>query len=158
HRAAAGLVALDVASEDAAASIERRFHARAAEMGVALGGSWVQHMFAGSRELLVTAFRDREFGVIVGCGVGGGATELVDDVVFARAPLSREGAFDLVAQMRTQHWLSERQHALAADFVARFSELAAAAPWKRFTLEVNPLKLGTDAAAAVDGLLLIEEE
>lgn len=158
HRAAAGLVALDVASEDAAASVERRFHARAAEMGVALDGIWVQHMFAGSRELLVTAFRDREFGVIVGCGVGGGATELVDDVVFARAPLDREGAFDLVAQMRTQHWLSERQHALAADFVARFSELAAAAPWKRFTLEVNPLKLGTDGGAAVDGLLIIEEE
>jgi acetyltransferase len=158
HRAAAGLVALDVASEDAAAEVEQRLHTRAAEMGAALDGIWVQHMFDGSRELLVTAFRDREFGVIVGCGVGGGATELVDDVVFARAPLNREGAFDLVAQMRTQQWLSEPQHALAADFVARFSELAAAAPWRRFTLEVNPLKLGAEAAAAVDGLLIIEEE
>ena len=52
--------------------------------------------------------------------------------------------------------LSDRQCALAADFVARFSALAASAPWPRFTLEVNPLKLGDDAAAAVDGLLLIE--
>jgi acyl-CoA synthetase (NDP forming) len=85
HRAAAGLVALDVDSAEAAAAVEHRFHARAAGMGLVLDGVWVQHMFDGNRELLVTAFRDREFGVIVGCGVGGGATELVDDVVFARA-------------------------------------------------------------------------
>ena len=52
-----------------------------------LDGIWVQHMFDGDRELLVTAFRDREFGVMVGCGIGGGVTELVDDVVFARAPI-----------------------------------------------------------------------
>lgn len=162
HRAAARLVALDVATPDAARDVERRFHARAAELGVVLDGIWVQHMFEGSRELLVTAFRDREFGVIVGCGVGGGATELVDDVAFARAPLDRDGAHDLVAQLRSlrraPYWLAARQHALAADFLARFSALAASAPWQRFTLEVNPLKLGADAAAAVDGLLIIEEE
>jgi acetate---CoA ligase (ADP-forming) len=162
HRAAAGLVALDVASPDAASAIERRFHARAAQMGVTLDGIWVQHMFEGQRELLVTAFRDREFGVIVGCGVGGGATELVDDVVFARAPIDADGAHDLIALMRTlqrsPQWLTARQHALAARFVAAFSTVAASAPWKRFTLEVNPLKLGDDAAAAVDGLLIIEED
>jgi len=28
--------------------------------------------------------------------------------------------------------------------------------WQRFTLEINPLKLGADTAAAVDGLLVIE--
>ena len=160
HRAAAGLVALDVDSAEAAAAVEHRFRVRAAGMGVALDGIWVQHMFDGNRELLVTAFRDCEFGVIVGCGVGGGATELVDDVVFARAPLDGEGAHDLVAQMRTlrraPQWLTARQHALAADFVARFSALAASAPWQRFTLEINPLKLGADTAAAVDGLLVIE--
>ena len=125
-----------------------------------LDGVWVQHMFDGDRELLVTAFRDREFGVIVGCGVGGGATELVDDVVFARAPIDAGGAFDLIGELRTLRrmptWLTPRQRELAADFVARFSALAASAPWPRFTLEVNPLKLGSDAAAAVDGLLIIE--
>ena len=31
-------------------------------------------MVSGAVELLVTAFRDREFGVMVGCGLGGGAT------------------------------------------------------------------------------------
>jgi hypothetical protein len=34
--------------------------------------------------------------------------------------------------------------------------LAATAPWPGFTLEVNPLKIGEDSVAAVDGLLIIE--
>jgi hypothetical protein len=34
--------------------------------------------------------------------------------------------------------------------------VVATAPWPRFTFEINPLKLGTDHLAAVDGLLLID--
>ena len=160
HRAAAGLVALDVRSESDARKVEAEFHKRAAELGATLDGIWVQHMFDGNRELLVTALRDREFGVMVGVGIGGGATELVDDIAFARAPIDFDGAFDLVGELRALQrmpsFLTPRQHELAADFVARFSALAATAPWARFTLEINPLKLGPDAAAAVDGLLVIE--
>ena len=160
HRAAAGLVALDVDSAAEAGAVARRFEERASALGVTLDGIWVQHMFEGDRELLVTAFRDREFGVIVGCGIGGGATELVDDVAFARAPIDTDGAFDLVGELRTLRrmpaYLTQRQRELAADFLARFSQLAASAPFERFTLEVNPLKLGADACAAVDGLLIVE--
>ena len=92
HRAAAGLVVLNVNSQDAVIETDRVLRARAASRGVSLDGTWVQHMFAGAQELLVTAFRDREFGVMVGCGVGGGMTEIVDDVAFARAPVDDEGA------------------------------------------------------------------
>jgi acetyltransferase len=117
-------------------------------------------MFAGDRELLVTALRDQEFGVMVGCGIGGGMTEVIDDVAFARAPVDAAGARDLLKALKTirrlPDFLSDRQRDLAADFVARFSSLAATAPWQQFTFEVNPLKLGKDAAAAVDGLLLLE--
>ncbi len=117
-------------------------------------------MFAGERELLVTALRDTEFGVMVGCGIGGGMTEVIDDAVFARAPLDATGAMNLLLRLATlrrlPEYLSRRQRELAADFVARFSALAATAPWQRFTLEINPLKLGQDAVAAVDGLLLLE--
>jgi hypothetical protein len=45
----------------------------------------------------------------------------------------------------------------AAEFVARFSELAASAPWRRFVLEINPIKWEAEFVTAVDGLLLIEE-
>lgn len=159
HRAAAGLVALNIASADGVVEVEHAFHQRAAELGVTLDGVWVQHMFSGDRELLVTAIRNPEFGVMVGVGVGGGMTEIVDDIAFTRAPISADGAQDLLAQLRTlRHipsWLSTTQQKSAAEFVARFSALAASAPWAQFTLEVNPVKLGPDSLAAVDGLLLI---
>ena len=44
----------------------------------------------------------------------------------------------------------------AADFLVRLSELSASAPWKAFTIEVNPIKWTRASVVAVDGLLLIE--
>jgi acetyltransferase len=159
HRAAVGLVALDIATEAAAAETFTAFQARAAALSASLDGVWVQHMFRGSIELLVTAFRDPEFGVIVGCGMGGGLTEVIDDVLFARAPIDTNGAEDLLRRLRTLRRLpalvSDLQLRLAAGFIADFSALVASAPWQTFTLEVNPLKLGQTDIAAVDGLLIV---
>ncbi|GAB2900779.1 acetate--CoA ligase family protein [Paraburkholderia jirisanensis] len=160
HRAAAGLVALNIDANEAVRATEQLFRERAAARGVTLDGVWVQHMFAGSQELLVTALRDAEFGVMLGVGIGGGMTEIVDDVVFARAPLDLDGAFDLIGTLRTAKrfpkFISDMQRQQAAEFIARFSALVAGAPWRSFTFEINPLKLGEKGVAAVDGLLLID--
>ncbi len=160
HRAAAGLVGLHVDSADAVARVARRFNARAVELGAQLDGLWIQHMVRGKVELLVTAFRDAEFGIMAGCGMGGGMTEIIDDVVFARAPLDEAGAFDLIGRLRSLRripgLISAAQQRDAAAFLAGFSALAASAPWPRFTLEVNPIVLGDGPCAAVDGLLIIE--
>jgi acetyltransferase len=159
HRAAAGLVALNLTDGLAVARTFATFTERAGARGVALDGVWVQHMVSGPIELLVTAFRDREFGVMVGCGIGGGMTEIVDDVAFTRAPIDAEGAFDLIGELRTMrrlpHFITEQQRRRAAEFIAAFSALAADAPWENFTFEINPLKIGEESVAAVDGLLLI---
>ncbi len=160
HRAAAGLVGLQVDSADAVARVAQRFNARAVELGAQLDGLWIQHMVRGKVELLVTAFRDAEFGIMAGCGMGGGMTEIIDDVVFARAPLDEAGAFDLIGRLRSLRripgLISAAQQRDAAAFLAGFSALAASAPWPRFTLEVNPIVLGDGPCAAVDGLLIIE--
>lgn len=159
HRAAAGLVALDIGTDDAVRATEALFRERAAARGVTLDGVWVQHMFAGRAEMLVTAYRDREFGVLVGCGIGGGMTEVVDDVAFARAPIDAASARHLIGSLRTLKRLPDFLDGAArerlADWVARFSMLVASAPWPEFTFEVNPVKIGADGVAAVDGLLLI---
>jgi acetyltransferase len=162
HRAAAGFVTLGLTSPEAASAVDRRYRERAAEMGVAYDGTWVQRMVEGNREFLVTAVRDPDFGVVVGVGIGGAMTEIIDDVTFARAPIGKDGAFDLLGELATLRkrpdFLSGTQRDLAAAFIARFSELVATAPWPRFTLEVNPLKLGTDSVQAVDGLLIVEAD
>jgi acyl-CoA synthetase (NDP forming) len=159
HRAAAGLVRLALEDDAGVAKADRRFRARAAELGVTLDGTFVQHMIAGHLELLVTAIRDPQFGVMVGCGMGGAMTEIIDDVVFARAPIDAEGAFDLIGCLRTiarlPALLSDEQRSRAASFLARFSALVAGAPWQSFTFEINPVKLGSELAA-VDALLVID--
>lgn len=159
HRAAVGLVALGIKSDAEVRETLDTFYAKGRELGAELDGVWIQHMAEGNRELLVTAFRDRDFGVVIGCGIGGGMTEIIDDVVFARAPIDEAGAMDLLGCMKATRahpdFLSDEQKGLAAGFIASFSALAASAPWPDFTLEINPLKLSKNAAAAVDGLLII---
>jgi acetyltransferase len=159
HRAAAGLVALGVKTEAEAGETFELFTERARSLGADLDGVWVQHMAEGNRELLVTAFRDKDFGIVVGCGLGGGLTEIIDDVAFARGPIDTDGAADLLGYLRTVRrnpgFLSPAQTKLAAEFIAAFSAVVASAPWPEFTLEINPLKLGESDAAAVDGLLVV---
>jgi acetyltransferase len=160
HRAAAGLLKLNVEDADAVARADRALRDRAAEIGAVLDGIWVQQMIAGGPELLVTAFRDPQFGVVAGCGLGGDMTEIIDDVVFARAPIDPDGAFDLISRLRTiarlPTLLPDAERWRAAGFLARFSALIATAPWESFTFEINPLKLGADQMAAVDALLVID--
>jgi hypothetical protein len=91
--------------------------------------------------------------------MGGGMTEMIDDVAFAHAPVAADGAFDLLQTLHTvrrmSNLMSDFQAQNAANFIAGFSQLAASAPWPDFTLQVNPLKLGIDSASALDGLLVI---
>ena len=134
---------------------------RAEKLSVSLDGIYVQKMHRGGTELLVSCFRDPIFGPVVSVGSGGGLTELIKDVVIARAPVDAAKAADLISRLRIRPYARDENGELppdpAADFIARFSELAATAPWKRFVFEVNPIKWTRNAAVAVDGLLLVEE-
>jgi hypothetical protein len=118
-------------------------------------------MVRGGLEILLSAFRDPVFGPIVSVGAGGVLTETMDDVALARAPLDEAGARALLGRLRAmraaEKLAPEADLGVLAAFVARVSALSAAAPWRRFVLEVNPVKWSRDGAVAVDGLLIVEE-
>ncbi len=156
HRGAAGLLALRLRDAAEVAAADARLRARAAESRVALDGLYVQRMARGGLEVLVSAFRDPVFGPVVSVGAGGALTEALDDIALARAPLDAAGAAALLARLRLMRRAGGRPRAPLADFVARFSQLAAAAPWQRFVFEVNPVAWREDGVIALDGLLLIE--
>lgn len=162
HRAAAGLLTLDLRSPGEVRAAVRRLQARAREIAVELDGIYVQTMHRGGVELLVSAFRDPVFGVMVSCGSGGGLTELIDDVVTERAPVDPSGAAGMLDRLRIRRHAVDALGALAVEpvaaFLARFSALALTAPWPRFVFEVNPLKWTRDAVVAVDGLLIVERD
>ena len=161
HRAAAGLLAVDLRSGAEVAAACRELEARARESGTALDGLYVQKMHRGGTELLLAAFRDPMFGVMVSCGSGGALTELIDDVVTERAPVDRPLAVAMLDRLRIRRHAVDAKGPLdagpVADFLARFSELALTASWRRFVLEVNPLKWTRAGVVAVDGLLIIDD-
>ena len=161
HRASAGLVALDVDSESGARDAYRLLTERAARAGVALDGVYVQRMIGDGLEVLVSAFRDPVFGPMISCGAGGNLTELIDDVTLQRAPVSQAQAERMIDRLRIAR-VANRMRAppdrrVLAAFVARLSQLAAGAPWRRFVLEINPVKWDGGEVTAVDGLLIVEE-
>src|SRR5262249_53552389 len=77
HRGAAGLLAVDLRSEQDVADAFQRLEARAAALPVNLDGIYVQRMVRGDAELLVAVFRDVMFGTMVSVGPGGGMTEYI---------------------------------------------------------------------------------
>jgi acetate---CoA ligase (ADP-forming) len=161
HRAAAGLLELNLRSEQEVRDGYLHLVEQAGQLGVNLDGVYVQHMVRGGLEFLVSAFRDQQFGVVVSCGAGGNQTELIDDITLERAPLDVPSALSMLNRLRIVRRALRREPGTdltsVAEFVARFSRLALSAPWKRFVLEVNPIKWSRDGVAAVDGLLIIEE-
>ncbi len=158
HRAAAGLVALSLRTEDDVRDAWGRIMAQAQSRAVTLDGVYVQKMAPEGVELLLSAHRDPNFGVMVSIGAGGAMTELIDDVILASAPLDEAHA----ARALNRLGVVRRAGGVTADgvlprCVARFAGLVASAPWQRFVLELNPVKWTANEAVAVDGLLIISE-
>jgi acetate---CoA ligase (ADP-forming) len=159
HRAAAGLVALSLGSEAMVRDAWKHINGRAASQSIELDGVYVQKMEPGGVELLISAFRDPSFGVVVSIGAGGVMTELIDDVTLAPAPLSEVAA----ARALNRLGIVRRAGGVTAEtsplprWVAQFAALAASAPWRRFVFELNPVKWASDKVVAVDGLLIIAE-
>ncbi len=155
HRAAAGLLVLGLKSEAAVCEGWRTLQARAAELSVVLDGILVQRMMSTGAELLVSAFRDPDFGVMIMLGAGGTLTEQISDVVVTPAPFGPITAERALQRLQVMRNVTKHPDTLI-DFVCRFSALAASVPWQRFVFEVNPVKWTANEVQAVDGLLIIE--
>jgi acetyltransferase len=159
HRAKAGLVAIDLRSLEDVRAAYRGLCARARELAVELDGVYVQKMHPRATEVLVTAFRDPVFGVMVSCGSGGVFTEVIDDVTTERAPVSAELAAYMLERSRIRRHAADSKGPLGVDpvarYIARFSELALTAPWDTFVFELNPVLWTRGDAIAVDGLLVV---
>lgn len=86
-------------------------------------------------------------------------TELIDDVTLTLAPLTEAAAkraLDRLKIVRRAGGAVPKKTELARC-VAHFSALAASAPWRRFVLELNPVRWRPDKVVIVDGLLIIAE-
>lgn len=161
HRAANGMILLDLSTEQAVGDGFNMISERSAVLGAQLVGVYVERMESPGDEFLVSALRDPTFGIVVTCGAGGVLTELISDVSIECAPFDLNVASRMLKELRVVKRILNRNPnrdlGPLAEFVSRFSRLAASAPWSRFVFEVNPIRLIHERVVAIDGLLIIEE-
>jgi acetyltransferase len=125
HKTDAGGVILGIVDEDKARAgfqviLER---ARAASPGARLRGVQVQKMVAGGQEVIVGVKRDPTFGPLVMFGLGGIYVEVLGDVSFRLAPLSRQDAEEMIAEVRSSRLLTGLRGAKPADRAALIDAL-----------------------------------
>jgi acyl-CoA synthetase (NDP forming) len=156
HKSDAGGVLLDlrdvVAVRAAADTLQRRFPSTA---------MLVQKMVASGIELIVGAQRGQATGPIIMIGIGGILTEVLDDVVFCRAPATPATVRDAMARLRSQRLLDGYRGLAPVDrdavaaIAAKLSEIIVANP-SIAEIDLNPVIATRDGAVIVDALIRVE--
>ncbi|RBY76842.1 CoA-binding protein [Geodermatophilus sp. TF02-6] len=156
HKTDVGGVAVALADADAAVAAFRGMLARLGE------GAYVLEEMDGRRdtvELIVGAHRDPSFGPVVLVGIGGVQAEVYRDVRIGLAPVTQEQGRRMVESLRGYPVLTGWRGRppvdvdAAASVVAAVSRLLAEQP-DVAECEINPLRVGPDAAVAVDALVV----
>jgi acetyltransferase len=120
-----------------------------------LEGFAIQPMVPAGKELLLGSVRDPQFGPLVMVGFGGIYVEILRDTAVRLAPVTAGEALAMLDELRLAPLLRGVRGEPAVDLsalaatIARFSELAAAAPGVE-EVELNPLVAGPAGVIAVD--------
>lgn len=121
----------------------------------------VQEMVPGRRELVVGMMRDPQFGPCVMFGIGGIFTEILEDVCFRVAPLTRDDAEALMNGIRGKKILeavrgmSAVDRDVLADILIAVGQIGLDNEAVK-EIDVNPLKISKGRPVAVDALIVLE--
>ncbi|MFB0535753.1 MAG: acetate--CoA ligase family protein [Anaerolineae bacterium] len=131
--------------------------------GSAIGhhGFLLQRMVPGGREVILGGKRDPSFGPVVMFGLGGVYVEVFDDVAFRVAPLTREDAEEMIAEVKGSRLLrgirGEKPSDVEAvvDCLLRLSRLLQDFP-AIAEVDINPLIVLEKGALAVDARIILK--
>jgi acyl-CoA synthetase (NDP forming) len=161
HKSDLGLVRLGLSGDEQVHDAALDLMSSARRHGVAIRGLLVQPMAAPGVELIVGLRRDASFGGAVVVGLGGVLTELLDDVSIRLAPVDREAALGMLAELRGARILdglrggSPVDRRAVADLVVALSRLADTRP-DIFEVDLNPVIASATGAVAVDALVVMD--
>ena len=147
HKTEARAVALGIANEEA---LGRAYdtvvaNALAYRPGAKIDGVLVQEMVTGGVEAIVGIVNDPLFGPAVMCGLGGVFAEVLKDVAFRLAPVTRSAAYEMIYEIKGHAVLAGARGKPAADVEAladvlvRLSALALDLEEQVAELDINPL-------------------
>ncbi len=148
HKTDFGGVKLNINSgEDALTAYhELRTRARRLMPDAEIRGVAVQEMIVGGKEVIIGMNRDPQFGPLMMFGLGGIYVEVLKDVSFRIAPITKDDAYAMVHEIRSYPLLAGVRGEKPADIDAvvdsllRLSQLVMDFP-RILELDVNPLKV-----------------
>ena len=130
--------------------------------GDKLEGVLVQEMVKGERELVIGLIKDPQFGPCVMFGLGGIYTEILRDVSFRVAPITKQDAYQMMEEIRARKILDAVRGMAPADkktlakALVGLGRLGIDHPEIK-EVDVNPLILTKKGKPmAVDALIVLE--
>ena len=147
HKTEAKAVRLGLSSdaEVGAAYDEILRNARSYRPGARIEGVLVQEMVTGGIEAILGVTNDKLFGPAVMFGLGGIFAEVLKDVAFRIAPVTKSAALDMITEIKGYPVLTGARGAAHADIdaladaIVRLSALALDLKYHVAELDINPL-------------------
>ncbi|MCL4456728.1 MAG: acetate--CoA ligase family protein [Nitrospirae bacterium] len=163
HKTDVGGVKLNVNSEAAAedAFTEITSNAKRFMPGAFIQGVMVYEMIKGGKEVILGVTYDRTFGHMIMFGLGGIYVEVLKDVSFRIAPVSRSEAVSMINEIKTSAILKGARGERPVDIdaivsgISSVSALVSDFPMIR-ELDVNPLVVMNKGAIAIDARIIFE--
>jgi acyl-CoA synthetase (NDP forming) len=164
HKSDAGGVKVGLAGEQQVAEAYDAIMAscRAAFPDAAIEGVTVQDMARPGLEVIVGTATDPQFGPVVMFGLGGVWVEVLKDVSFKLAPLTKDDARAAIGEIRAARLLEGFRgsepvdKAALEDILLKISEFVAATP-EVLEMDLNPVFAYPDGAVAVDARVILGE-
>ena len=119
-------------------------------------------MAAAGKEIVIGVHQDAAFGPVVMVGLGGILIEVLQDVAFAAAPMTRSEAETMIAGLRGARILDGIRGSEPVDrgrlceLLVNVSRFAAAAGPRLAELDLNPIIATANGAVAVDWLMILQ--
>ena len=157
HKSDAGAVLLDL---DGPGQARAAFGTLAERFAGNFSGAVVQPMITGGTEVIIGVVQEPVFGPLVVFGLGGVATDVLDDYAARLAPLTTTDADDLIHSIRAAPLLLGHRGQPPADIAAlrdtllRVSRLADDLP-EVSELDLNPVIARADGVTAVDARIRV---
>ncbi len=152
-------VGVKTAAEVEDAFLEITANARRSMPDAFIKGVMLYEMIRGGKEVILGVTVDRTFGPMIMFGLGGIYVEVLKDVSFRIAPVTRREARAMVNEIRTAALLKgargEKPADLeaVADTIVRLSELVTDFPEIQ-ELDINPLVVMEQGAVALDARII----
>jgi len=127
----------------------------------AIHGIAVQHMAPSGIEVIVGMSKDPQFGPVLMFGLGGVLVEVLKDVSFRIAPLSKRDAEEMIKEVKgyplLQGYRGQEPASISAlvELIMKVSEFVEQNPEVK-ELDLNPVFAYKDKAIAVDARIILE--